>query len=86
VNGSLQFDPDRLGPTFRFEKGTPGRSYGLAIARRLGVPADVLTDAESRVPSTERTLDALLEAAERRERQLAADQAELSARLAEVEQ
>jgi len=86
VNGSLQFDPDRLAPTFRFEKGTPGRSYGLAIARRLGVPTDVLTDAESRVPSAERSLDALLEAAERRERQLAADQAELSARLAAVEE
>lgn len=86
VNGSLQFDPDRLAPTFRFEKGTPGRSYGLAIARRLGVPHDVLTDAESRVPSAERSLDALLEAAERRERQIAADQAKLTARLAEAEQ
>jgi len=85
VNGSLQFDAERLEPTYRFQKGTPGRSYGLAIARRLGIPAPVLADAESRVSDAERSLDALLEAAEARERRLAADQAELTDRLADAE-
>ncbi|HEV8356063.1 MAG TPA: Smr/MutS family protein [Gemmatimonadales bacterium] len=85
VNGSLQFDAERLAPTFRFEKGMPGRSYGLAIARRLGVRADVLADAEGRVSDPERALDRLLEAAEARVRQLAADQAVLADRLAEAE-
>ena len=33
-------------PTYRFVKGRPGRSYGLAIARRLGFPAGVLDRAE----------------------------------------
>lgn len=85
VNGSLQFDAERLEPTFRFRKGPPGRSYGLAIARRLGVAADVLADAESRLSTGERSLDALLEAAEQREQRLAADQAALSDRLADAE-
>jgi len=85
VNGSLQFDAERLAPTFRFQKGTPGRSYGLAIARRLGLSPAVLADAESRVSDAERSLDALLEAAEARERKLAADQAVLADRLAEAE-
>src|SRR2546422_7787342 len=42
VNASLQFDAESLTPTYRLLKGVPGRSYGLAIAQRLGVPADVL--------------------------------------------
>ncbi len=85
VNGSLQFDAQELAPTYRFQKGMPGRSYGLAIARRLGIPAAVLADAESRVSDAERSLDALLEAAESRERRLAADQVVLADRLADAE-
>ncbi len=85
VNGSLQFDAQELAPTYRFQKGMPGRSYGLAIARRLGIPAPVLADAESRVSDAERSLDALLEAAESRERRLAADQVVLADRLADAE-
>src|SRR5204863_503600 len=46
VNASLQFDAETLTPTYRLLKGVPGRSYGLAIARQLGVPADVLREAE----------------------------------------
>jgi DNA mismatch repair protein MutS2 len=46
VNASLQFDPDRMEPTYQLVKGRPGRSYGLAIARRLGFPGDVLDRAE----------------------------------------
>src|SRR5262249_41607681 len=46
VNASLQFDAATLTPTYRFLKGVPGRSYGLPIARRLGVPPEILADAE----------------------------------------
>jgi DNA mismatch repair protein MutS2 len=63
----------------------PGRSYGLAIARRLGVPAGVLVDAEGRVSEAERALDRLLEAAEFRVRRLTADQAALAERLGDAE-
>jgi len=85
VNGSLQFDAERLEPTFQFRKGTPGRSYGLAIARRLGIDAKVLADAEGRLSSEERSLEALLAAAEQREQRLATAEAELTDRLAEAE-
>src|SRR3989441_642320 len=70
VNASLQFDAESLTPTYRLLKGVPGRSYGLAIARRLGVPADVLAEAERALPETERALDALLAAVEHRARDL----------------
>jgi DNA mismatch repair protein MutS2 len=85
VNASLQFDAATLTPTYRFVKGVPGRSYGLAIARRLGVPGDVLADAEARVPDAERNLDALLAAVEERARETRETHARLEQREAELE-
>jgi DNA mismatch repair protein MutS2 len=85
VNASLQFDAATLTPTYRLLKGVPGRSYGLAIARRLGVDPAVLTEAESRVPAGERRLDALLAAVEERERQLGQLQAALEQRAIELD-
>jgi DNA mismatch repair protein MutS2 len=80
VNASLQFDAETLTPTYRLLKGVPGRSYGLAIARRLGIAADVLDLAERAVPDPERTLDALLATVEARSRELELEAQELAAR------
>jgi DNA mismatch repair protein MutS2 len=85
VNASLQFDAATLTPTYRFVKGVPGRSYGLAIARRLGIAPGVLADAEARVPDAERNLDALLAAVEERGREARETQARLDQRDAELE-
>ena len=85
VNASLQFDAETLTPTYRLLKGVPGRSYGLAIARRLGVPADVLAEAERAVPDAERTLDRLLAAVEARSRELDTRSQALAARAAELD-
>jgi DNA mismatch repair protein MutS2 len=79
VNGSLEFDITTLGPTFRFQKGVPGRSYGLAIARRLGVDEGVLREAETLVPDEDRRLDALLAELERKQRDTADREATLEA-------
>lgn len=82
VNGSLEFDAARLLPSYRFVAGVPGRSYGLAIARRLGVDPEVVERAEARVPRQERALDALLREAETRNQRLVAAEVELEARAA----
>ena len=79
VNASLQFDAQTLTPTYRLLKGVPGRSYGLAIARRLGVDEQVLAEAERSLPEAERTMDALLAAVEARARELEARDQTLSA-------
>jgi DNA mismatch repair protein MutS2 len=71
VNASLQFDAAALEPTYRLLKGIPGRSYGLAIARRLGFPERVLGRAESLLPQGERDVSQLIEELEARERELA---------------
>ena len=80
VNASLQFDAETLTPTYRLLKGVPGRSYGLAIARRLGIAGDVLESAERAMPTAERELDALLATVEARARELDLKERELAAR------
>jgi DNA mismatch repair protein MutS2 len=85
VNASLEFDAASLRPTYRFRKGLPGRSYGLAIARRLGVPGAVIEEAEGWVPDAERQLDALLARAEERGRELERRLAQVEAREADAE-
>jgi DNA mismatch repair protein MutS2 len=78
VNASLQFDAERIAPTYSFVKGIPGRSYGISIARKLRLQESVVARAEERVPSTERDLAALVEKLERQQSELSARDAELS--------
>ncbi len=85
VNASLQFDAETLTPTYRLLKGVPGRSYGLAIARRLGIADEVLAEAERAVPDAERTLDRLLASVEARGRDMDARAAELETQAAQLE-
>jgi DNA mismatch repair protein MutS2 len=85
VNGSLEFDLATLSPTYRFQKGLPGRSYGLAIARRFGVDSTVVARAEAQVPEGERALDRLLHAVEARDQVVRAREAEAAERLAVLE-
>jgi DNA mismatch repair protein MutS2 len=70
VNASLQFDAVQLAPTYRLIKGVPGRSYGISIARRLDLPADVVARAEERIPQGERDMAALIERLEGKEKEL----------------
>jgi DNA mismatch repair protein MutS2 len=84
VNASLEFDAASLAPTFRFTKGVPGRSYGLAIARRLGLDESVLAQAEAGVPDDQLRLEAALSAVEARRRELECWAAELAGRQAEL--
>ena len=47
MNASFQLDPDTLEPTYRMTIGVPGRSYAMAVAERLGLPAEILEESRS---------------------------------------
>jgi DNA mismatch repair protein MutS2 len=79
VNGAMEFDPGTLEPTYRFIPGRPGRSYGLDMADRLGVPGAVVRDARSRLDADETALDRLLEQVEQDSRALRLDREQAGA-------
>jgi DNA mismatch repair protein MutS2 len=74
VNASVEFDLETLAPTYRLSIGLPGQSNALAIADRLGMPADVLERAHQYISPDSRQLEDLLSEIQR-ERQAAADAA-----------
>jgi len=90
ANAATSFDPDTGEPLYRVDLGRPGTSHALRIAERLGLDADVVADARSRVaPERLRTAELLAEAqaAEREATGLRseADEALRSARKREAE-
>ena len=85
VNASLQFDAEKLAPTYRLLKGIPGRSYGLSIARRLDLPTDVLDRAEERVPKVERDVHRLLADLEKRDAALSQREVQLDRLVTDAE-
>ena len=69
VNASLQFDLEEMKPTYELVKGRPGRSYGLATARRLGLSAKVLERAEAHMEVGDVSMEDLLERLEKKEKE-----------------
>ena len=47
ANASVELNPDTMLPTYQILMGIPGRSYAIHVARHLGMPHDVLEDAQS---------------------------------------
>jgi DNA mismatch repair protein MutS2 len=68
-NASVEFDAERLEPTFRLVYDRPGQSYALAIGARLGLPPHLIERAESYRSAQRRQLEALLQRLEERDRQ-----------------
>lgn len=83
-NGCVEFDLDTLRPLYKLLAGRSGRSHGLAIASRVGLPAEVIHRAE-RLRGEERDpLRLLLDRLEGEQRCLAAEREALAREAAEV--
>ncbi|MFZ9519785.1 MAG: endonuclease MutS2, partial [Silvanigrellaceae bacterium] len=46
ANASMEFEPERLKPTFHLLNGVPGQSFAIELARRLNFPEDILERAK----------------------------------------
>ena len=48
INGAMQFDAARIQPLFALEIGLPGNSFAFELARKMGLPENIVKDAENR--------------------------------------
>ena len=82
---AMEFDPHSGRPTFRLVPGPPGGSEALALARRLGLPAEWLDRAEARLGSEHRDLRRLIAEVERVRQELAETRERLEVERADAE-
>ena len=48
VNGAMMFDVKNIAPMFKLEMGLPGNSFAFELARKMGLPENIIKDAENR--------------------------------------
>ena len=48
VNGAMQFDPVEMAPLFKLEVGLPGNSFAFELARKMGIPETIVSEAEKK--------------------------------------
>lgn len=48
VNGAMMFDVKNIAPLFKLEMGLPGNSFAFELARKMGLPENIIKDAENR--------------------------------------
>ena len=59
-NASMEFDAQRLVPTYNFIQGLPGSSYAMEIATRVGLSDDLIKRARQILGSQESSVDELI--------------------------
>lgn len=60
VNGAMLYDRNLMQPLFQLSIGTPGSSFAIEIARKIGIPSDVISYAEDIVGSDYINMDKYL--------------------------
>ena len=58
---AVDFDPERLVPLYRLKPHTIGQSYGLVVARRLGLPEEIIKGAQAAMGESTIELETAIE-------------------------
>jgi len=85
VNGSMGFDEETFEPTYMLRVGLPGKSAGLEIATRLGMPEDIMRRARRSMSDRERDVTRFLSELHHRIEETQKLEETLRARLVQLE-
>jgi len=83
VNGSMGFNETTFEPTYQLQLGLPGKSAGLEIATRLGMPEDIMQRARRSMSDRERDVTRFLAELHRRIEETQTAESELRAQTAQ---
>ena len=68
VNGAMLYDQNRMQPLFQLQIGKPGSSFAFEIARKIGLPEDLLKAAEEKIGKDQVGFDKMLKEVSRDKR------------------
>ena len=77
INGAMRYDHKQLQPLYQLETGKPGSSFAIEIARKIGLPKEIVAKASSLVGKDKIRYDRLLEQLETEKNALEKQNAEL---------
>ncbi|HEY3443084.1 MAG TPA: endonuclease MutS2 [Paludibaculum sp.] len=86
LNASMGFNEETLEPTYLLRTGAPGKSAGLDIATRLGLPQRLIERARGAMSSTERDIAQFLNQLESKISEASAEAMELRRQKGELEE
>lgn len=84
-NASMEFNLENLQPNYRLRVGIPGSSYAFEIARRYGLPAEIILHAKEFVGKEKDRLETLILNLEKQIQHLEEEKRQLSIKLSEAE-
>jgi DNA mismatch repair protein MutS2 len=70
ANASLEFDDTTLTPSYRLRPGLAGNSHAIVVAARLGLPADLVSEAQESLASSKHDFEHMIDQVENRLRML----------------
>ncbi len=70
INGAMLFDTANIKPLYKLEMGLPGNSFAFELARKIGLPENVIKEAEQRAGTSFVDMEKQLRKISRNRRQL----------------
>lgn len=84
-NASMEFDWTTLRPTYRLQIGIPGSSNAIKIASQLGIPAEILDEAQTHLGNNNVAVEDLLVRLQQTQDELETERAHLQNKIQEAE-
>lgn len=84
-NASMEFDWSTLQPTYKLKIGVPGSSNAIKIAEQLGLPEQILADAEQNLGQNNIAVEDLLLQLQHSQQELESEQEQLQEKIRQAE-
>ena len=84
-NASMEFDWTTLRPTYRLQVGIPGSSNAIKIAAQLGIPSEILDEAQTHIGNNTVAVEDLLVQLQEKQDKLDADQHRLQEKIRDAD-
>jgi DNA mismatch repair protein MutS2 len=84
-NASMEFDWTTLRPTYRLQVGIPGSSNAIKIASQLGIPSEILDEAQTHIGNKAVAVEDLLVELQEKQDKLDTDQSLLQDKIRDAD-